>query len=59
MVAARDVIELNKAKKMYGAYKAMLCQYNNAFSIHQLTRAVMKMEESNNNEALVEFNTSN
>jgi hypothetical protein len=31
MVAARDVIELKKAKKMYGAYKAMLRRYDNGY----------------------------
>ncbi len=53
MTAARDVIELKKAKKMYCALKYTCRQYNNAFSIHQLTYAVLKMEESDDNEALL------
>ncbi len=54
-MAAHDVIELKKANKMYGAFKDTLRWYNNAVSIHQLTCAVSKMEESDNIEAIMEF----
>ncbi len=59
MTAARDVIELKKAKKTYHALKDTCRQYDNAFSIHQLTYAISKMEESDDNEALLEFNPNN
>ncbi len=59
MMAACDVIELKKAKKTYRALKDTCCQYDNALSIHQLTYAISKMEESDNNNALLEFNPNN
>jgi hypothetical protein len=34
-------------------------QYDNTFSIHQLTYAILKMEESDDDEALLEFNSNN
>jgi hypothetical protein len=59
MTAAHDVIELKKAKRMYRALKDTCCQYYNAFSIHQLTYAVLKIEKSDDNKALLEFNLNN
>ncbi len=59
MTAACDVIELKKAKKTYRALKDTCCQYDNAFSIHQLTYAILKMEESDDNKALLKFNPNN
>ncbi len=53
MTVARDVIELKKAKKIYHALKDTPRQYENAFSIHQLTYAISKMEESDNSKALL------
>jgi hypothetical protein len=59
MTAACNEIELKKAKKMYGAIKNTHCPYDNAFSIHQLTFAISKVEKSDDNKTVLEFNPNN